>query len=128
MNKYEQIALKNKARVIENLKVSLSNQEHTIEQLKAENNTMRSEMLKVTNELADKEVAFIKLYKENYFEYKDMIDNFGFTDEYTKRCGRVVDTLQNVAKNVFGWNDTKIDETEDNFNKEWRNKNEWKYR
>lgn len=104
------------------------NQEHTIEQLKAENNTMRSEMLKATNELADKEVAFIKLYKENYFEYKDMIDHFGFTDEYTKRCGRVVDTLQNVAKNVFGWNDTKVEETEDNFDKEWRNKNEWKYR
>lgn len=110
------------------LQEKCANQEHTIEKLKAENNTMRSEMLKVTNELADKEVAFIKLYKENYFEYKDMIDNFGFTDEYTKRCGRVVDTLQNVAKNVFGWNDTKIDEMEDNFNKEWRNKNEWKYR
>ena len=110
------------------LQEKCANQEHTIEQLKAENNTMRSEMLKVTNDLADKEVAFIKLYKENYFEYKDMIDNFGFTDEYTKRCGRVVDTLQNVAKNVFGWSDTKIDEMEDNFNKEWRNKNEWKYR
>lgn len=114
MNKYEQTLLKN--------------QEHTIEQLKAENNTMRSEMLKVTNELADKEVAFIKLYKENYFEYKDMIDHFGFTDEYTKRCGRVVSTLEIVAKSVFGWNDTKIEETEDNFDKEWRNKNEWRYR
>ena len=110
------------------LKEKCVNQEHTIEQLKAENNTMRSEMLKATNELADKEVAFINLYKENYFEYKDMIDNFGFTDEYTKRCGRVVDTLQNVAKNVFGWNDTKIEEKEDDFNNEWRNKNEWKYR
>ena len=110
------------------LKEKCDNLEHTIEQLKAENNTMRSEMLKVTNDLADKEVAFTKLYKENYFEYKDMIDNFGFTDEYTKRCGRVVDTLQNVAKNVFGWNDTKVEETEDNFDKEWRNKNGWKYR
>ena len=110
------------------LETRLENQAKSIEMLKVENKRLANEKSFIANELAYRESCFVEMFKNAYFEYKEMIDNFGFVDEYTKRCGRVVTTMEEIAKKVFGYNDKKVEDIEDTWYSEWNKKNEWKYR